>query len=143
MSSEALDKTVITDNQQFFSKKHFRHFIHHKKILKATKFQFKIICRSRVLDKNIPLWYIVNPHDLRTNPDGNSRTIYSNLFKIFVITVPRIIYVDSCSCSAIVVKNIKIWDTAHIVKINIDGSYKTLNLTSFTTVVFVMALNRL
>ena len=59
MSSEALDKTVITDNWQIFSKKLFRHFIHHKKILKVTKFQFKIICRSRVLDKNIPLWYIV------------------------------------------------------------------------------------
>ena len=61
MSSEALDKTVITDNWQIFSKKLFRHFIHHKKILKVTKFQFKIICRSRVLDKNIPLWYIVAP----------------------------------------------------------------------------------
>ena len=28
-------------------------------IITITKFQFKIICRSRVLDKNIPLWYIV------------------------------------------------------------------------------------
>ena len=61
MSSEALDKTVITDNWQIFSKKLFQHFIHHKKILKVTKFQFKIICRSRVLDKNIPLWYIAPP----------------------------------------------------------------------------------
>ena len=61
MSSEALDKTVITDNWQIFSIKLFQHFIHHKKILKVTKFQFKIICRSRVLDRNIPLWYIV-PH---------------------------------------------------------------------------------
>ena len=61
MSSEALDKTVITDNWQIFSKKLFQHFIYHKKILKVTKFQFKIICRSRVLDKNIPLWYIVPP----------------------------------------------------------------------------------
>ena len=60
MSSEALDKTVITDNWQIFSKKLFQHFIHHKKILKVTKFQFKIICRSRVLHKNIPLWYIVS-----------------------------------------------------------------------------------
>ena len=42
MSSEALDKTVITDNWQIFSKKLFQHFIHHKKILKVTKFQFKI-----------------------------------------------------------------------------------------------------
>ena len=61
MSSEALDKTVITDNWQIFSKKIFQHFIHHKKSLKVTKFQFKIICRSRVLNKNIPLWYIVFP----------------------------------------------------------------------------------
>ena len=61
MSSEALDKTVITDNWQIFSKKLFRHFIHHKKILKVTKFQFKIICLSSVLDKNIPLRYIVPP----------------------------------------------------------------------------------
>ena len=53
MSSEALDKTAITDNWQIFSKKLFQHFIYHKKILKVTKFQFKIVCRSRVLDKNI------------------------------------------------------------------------------------------
>ena len=59
MSSEVLDKTVITDNWQFFWL--FQHFIHHKKILKVTKFQFKIICCSRVLDKNIPLWFIVPP----------------------------------------------------------------------------------
>ena len=59
MSSEALDKTVITDNWKVFSKKLFQHFIHHKKIFKVKKFQFKIICRSRILDKNIPLWYIV------------------------------------------------------------------------------------
>ena len=43
MLSEALDKTVITDNWQIFLKKLFQHFIHHKKILKVTKFQFKII----------------------------------------------------------------------------------------------------
>ena len=61
MLSEALDKTVITDNWQIFSKNLFQHFVHHKKILKVTKFQLKIICRSRVLDKNIPLWYIVPP----------------------------------------------------------------------------------
>ena len=61
MLSEALDKTVIMDNWQIFLKKLFQHFIHHKKILKVTKFQFKIICRSRVLNKNIPLWYIVHP----------------------------------------------------------------------------------
>ena len=61
MSSEALDKIVITDNWQMFLKKPFQHFIHHKKILKVSKFQFKIFCRSRVLDKNIPLWYIVTP----------------------------------------------------------------------------------
>ena len=59
MSSEARDKTAITDNWQIFSKKLFHHFIHHKKKLKVTKFQLKIICRSRVLDKNIHLWYIV------------------------------------------------------------------------------------
>ena len=51
MSSGYLDKTVITDNWQIFSKKLLPHFIHHKEILKVTKFQFKIICRSRVLDK--------------------------------------------------------------------------------------------
>ena len=44
-----------------FSKKHFQQFTHHKKILKVTKFQFKINCLSRVLDKNIPLWYIAHP----------------------------------------------------------------------------------
>ena len=61
LSSEALDRTVITDNWHIFSKKNFQHFIHHKKILKVIKFQFKTICRSRVLDKHIPLWYIVPP----------------------------------------------------------------------------------
>ena len=61
MSSETLDKTVMTDNWQVFLKKKFQHFIHHKKLLKVTKFQFKIICCSRVLNKNIPLWYIVPP----------------------------------------------------------------------------------
>ena len=58
MSSEALDKTVNTDKWQIFSKNFFVHFIHRKTILKVTKFQFKIICRSRVLYKNIPLWHI-------------------------------------------------------------------------------------
>ena len=59
MSSEALDKTVNTDKWQIFSKNFFVHFIHRKTILKVTKFQFKIICRSRVLYKNIPVahWY--------------------------------------------------------------------------------------
>ena len=42
MSSEALGKTVITGNWQIFSKKLFQHFIHHNKISKVTKFQFKI-----------------------------------------------------------------------------------------------------
>ena len=60
ISSEALDKTFITDNWQFFSKKLFQPFIHHQTILKVRKFQFKIICCARVLDKNIPLWYIVS-----------------------------------------------------------------------------------
>ena len=55
MSSETLDKTVIMDNWQIFSKKLFQHFIHHKEILKVRKVQFEIICHSRVLDKNIPL----------------------------------------------------------------------------------------
>ena len=72
MSSEALDKTVITDNWQIFSKKLFRHFIHHKKILKVTKFQFKIICRSRVLDKNIPVVHCT-PLPLRPTPPGANR----------------------------------------------------------------------
>ena len=60
---DSMDKnlSVITDNWQIFSKKLFQDFIRHKKILKFTKFQFKIICRSRVLDKNIPLWYIAPP----------------------------------------------------------------------------------
>ena len=61
MSSEALEKTVMTDNWQFFPKKLFQNFFHHKKILKATKLQFKIVCRPRVVDKNMPLWYIVTP----------------------------------------------------------------------------------
>ena len=55
MLSEALDKTVIMGNWQIFLKKLFQHFIHHEKILKVTKFQFKIIGHSRVLNKNIPL----------------------------------------------------------------------------------------
>ena len=59
MSSEALDKTVITENWQIFSKKLFQDFIHHKNILKVKEIQFKINCRSRVLDKNIPPRYIV------------------------------------------------------------------------------------
>ena len=83
MSSEALDKTVITDNWQIFSKKLFRHFIHHKKILKVTKFQFKIICRSRVFNKNIPLWYIVHPPPHPPPPPGvnkvKAETIIKNL----------------------------------------------------------------
>ena len=61
MLSEALHKTVIMGNWQIFSKKFFQLFIHHKKILKVTQLQFKIICRSRVLEKNIPLWYIIIP----------------------------------------------------------------------------------
>ena len=59
MLSDPLEKTDITENWQIFSKKLFQHFIHHKKISKVTKFQLKITCRSRVLDKNIPLSYIV------------------------------------------------------------------------------------
>ena len=43
MSSEALEKTVMTDNWQFFPKKLFQNFFHHKKILKATKLQFKFV----------------------------------------------------------------------------------------------------
>ena len=78
MPSEALDKTIITDIWQFFLKKLFQHFIHHKKILKATKFQFKIICRSRVLNKNIPLWSIV----LSPPPPGANRVNTSFSFKI-------------------------------------------------------------
>ena len=78
MLLEAPHKTAITDNWQFFSKKLFQHFIHHKKILKVTKFNFKIICRSRVLDKNIPLWYIVPP--LPPPRPGANRV---NLLKIY------------------------------------------------------------
>ena len=40
MSSEALDKTVITDNWQIFSKKPFQHFIHHKDV-KSQNFNIK------------------------------------------------------------------------------------------------------
>ena len=75
MWSEALDKTVITGNWQIFLKNLFDHFIHHKKILKVTKFQFKIICRSNVLDKNIPLRYIV-PH-----PTGSNSTVLKKIQK--------------------------------------------------------------
>ena len=76
MSSEALDKTVIMDNWQIFSKKLFQHFIHHKKILKVTKFQFKkIICRSRVFDKNIPLWHTVPPSPHPVAPGANRANI--------------------------------------------------------------------
>ena len=42
MLSEALDKTVIMDNWQVFSKKLFQHFIHHKKIYyKSQNFNLK------------------------------------------------------------------------------------------------------
>ena len=75
MWSEALDKTVITGNWQIFLKNLFDHFIHNKKILKVTKFQFKIICRSNVLDKNIPLRYIV-PH-----PTGSNSTVLKEIQK--------------------------------------------------------------
>ena len=73
MLSDALDQTVIADNLQIFWKKNFQHYIHHKKILKVTKFQFKIICRSRVLDKNIPLWYILPPPTPPPPHPGNNR----------------------------------------------------------------------
>ena len=82
MSSEALGKTAIKGNWQSFSKKLFQRFIHHKKALKVTKFQFKIICRSRVLDKNIPLWYIVPPTPLP--PPGAYRVNhYCEIFSAF------------------------------------------------------------
>ena len=54
MLSEALDKTVITDDWKIFSKKRFQHFSHHKEILEVKKFPFKIICRSRVLQPQPP-----------------------------------------------------------------------------------------
>ena len=73
MLSDALDQTVIADNLQIFWKKNFQHYIHHKKILKVTKFQFKIICRSRVLDKNTPLWYILPPPTPPPPHPGNNR----------------------------------------------------------------------
>ena len=85
MLSEALDKTAITDNRQFFSKKRFQHVIHRKKILKVTKFQFKIIYRSRVLDKNIPLWYILPSPPSPPPPGANTVNINSKVFKIFII----------------------------------------------------------
>ena len=54
-------------------KKLFQHFIHHKKILKVTKFQSKIIYHSRVPDKNVPLslWYIVPPPPPLPLPGAN------------------------------------------------------------------------
>ena len=72
MLSDGLDQTVIADNLQIFWKKNFQYYIHHKKILRVTKFQFKIICRSRVLDKNIPLWYIL-PHPTPPPHPSNNR----------------------------------------------------------------------
>ena len=84
MSSEALDKTVITFGK-FFRKKLFQHFIHHKKILKVTKFQFKIICRSRVLNKNIPLWYIVTSLSPSPPPDANRVNFLTRqVFQIYI-----------------------------------------------------------
>ena len=81
MSLETLEKTVITDNWQFFSKKLFQNFFHHKKILKATKLQIKIICRPRVVDKNMPLWYIVTPL-----PSANRLK-----FCFLVLTLPKVL----------------------------------------------------
>ena len=81
MSSETLEKTVITDNWQFFSKNLFQNFFHHKKILKATRLQFKIICRPRVVDKNMPLWYIVTPL-----PSANRLK-----FCFLVLTLPKVL----------------------------------------------------
>ena len=40
-SSEALEKTVITENWQVFLKKLCQYFIHHTKILKVTFFSLK------------------------------------------------------------------------------------------------------
>ena len=46
MSSEGLDKTIITDNWQIFSKKLFQHFIYHKnfnlKLFAVQEFSTKI-----------------------------------------------------------------------------------------------------
>ena len=52
MLAEALEKTVITENWKIFLK-----MSSHK--ISVRKCQFKTICRSRVLDKTIPLCYIV------------------------------------------------------------------------------------
>ena len=41
MSSDALGKTVITDNWQIFSRKLFQHLIHHKKYGKSQNFNLK------------------------------------------------------------------------------------------------------
>ena len=79
MSSEARDKTVITDNWQIFLKKLFHHFIHHKKNLKVTKFQLKIICRSRVLDKKYTCGTLYFPPS--PNPGANR----INSFRILTI----------------------------------------------------------
>ena len=54
MSSEALDKTVITDNCQFFLKKNLQNFIHYKKILKVTKFKFKLFVVQEFSTKIYP-----------------------------------------------------------------------------------------
>ena len=55
-------------------------------LLKVTKIQFKIICRIRVLEKNIPLWYIVppSPHGVNT---VNSRIINKKHYMTFVLAV--------------------------------------------------------
>ena len=62
-----LTKLSLRTIGKFFRKNFFQHFIYHKKILKVTKCQFNFICHSRVLDKNIPLWYNVSPLQPRVN----------------------------------------------------------------------------
>ena len=54
-----MTKLSLRTIDKFFRKNFFSTLFTVKKILKVTKFQFKIICCPRVLDKNIPLWYNV------------------------------------------------------------------------------------
>ena len=65
MSSEALDKTVIMDNWQIFSRKLFQHFIHHKKYEKSQNFNLKLSGVQEFSTKIYPYGTLYPPPPLR------------------------------------------------------------------------------
>ena len=66
MSSEALDKTIITDSSQIFSKQLFQHFIHHK------NFNLKLFAVQEFLTKIYPCGRLYH-HPTPPPPSGANR----------------------------------------------------------------------